>query len=123
MDVVPALIADLGEQAAWRYVEFSTADIRTPNTRRACARACNRFFAWCRDDDLPPAVIRPHNVAEYIEELQHRVSAPSVKQHATCKVEDRRPRGAGWSVRLREKGGKRHTMPCHHAWQRRYART
>src|SRR5665213_2258941 len=31
------------------------------------------------------------------------------------KVEDLRPRGAGWSNRLHEKGGKQHTMPCHHA--------
>ena len=31
------------------------------------------------------------------------------------KVEDLRPRGAGWTVRLHEKGGKQHTMPCHHA--------
>jgi|SRR6516164_2750259 site-specific recombinase XerD len=31
------------------------------------------------------------------------------------KVDDLRPRGDGWSVRLREKGGKHHTMPCHHA--------
>jgi len=28
------------------------------------------------------------------------------------KLEDLRPRGPGWSVRL---GGKHHTMPCHHA--------
>jgi integrase len=31
------------------------------------------------------------------------------------KVEDLRPRGAGWTVRLHEKGGKEHAMPCHHA--------
>jgi len=31
------------------------------------------------------------------------------------KVEHLRPRGAGWSIRLHEKGGKQHTMPCHHA--------
>src|SRR6185437_6775391 len=31
------------------------------------------------------------------------------------KVEDLRPRGAGWTVRLHEKGGKQHNMPCHHA--------
>jgi hypothetical protein len=42
--VVPALIADLGEQASWRYVEFFTANIRNPNTRRAYARACARFL-------------------------------------------------------------------------------
>jgi hypothetical protein len=28
------------------------------------------------------------------------------------KVEDLRPRGAGWNIRLHEKGGKHHTMPC-----------
>jgi integrase len=31
------------------------------------------------------------------------------------KVEDLRPRGAGWTARLHEKGGKQHSMPCHHA--------
>jgi integrase len=31
------------------------------------------------------------------------------------KVEDLRPQGAGWRLRLHEKGGKHHTMPCHHA--------
>jgi site-specific recombinase XerD len=31
------------------------------------------------------------------------------------KVEDLRPRGAGWTIRLHEKGGKEHNMPCHRA--------
>jgi integrase len=31
------------------------------------------------------------------------------------KVEDLRPRGAGWTIRLHEKGGKQHAMPCHHS--------
>jgi integrase len=31
------------------------------------------------------------------------------------KVEDLRPQGAGWRIRLHEKGGKGHAMPCHHA--------
>jgi hypothetical protein len=75
LNVVPALIADLGDEAAWRYVEFFTANIRNPHTRRAYARACNRFFAWCEGRDLMPASIRPHDVATYIEELQHQVSA------------------------------------------------
>jgi hypothetical protein len=30
LNVVPAIIADLGEEAAWRYVEFFTANIRNP---------------------------------------------------------------------------------------------
>ena len=71
LNVVPALIADLGDEAAWRYVEFFTANIRNPHTRRAYARACSRFFAWCEDRGLTPAAIRPHDVATYIEQLQH----------------------------------------------------
>src|SRR5271170_2536565 len=193
-NVVPALIADLGDEAAWRYVEFFTANIRNPHTRRAYARACARFFAWCEECGLTPAAIRPHDVATYIEQLQNAVSAPSVKQQLAAirmlfdwlvigqvvpanpaaavrgpkhvvktgktpvleggewrkllksipdttlrdlrdraliatltysfarinaalkmKVEDLRPRGAGWTVRLHEKGGKQHSMPCHHA--------
>ena len=50
--VMPALIADLGEQAGWRYVEFFTANIRNPHTRRAYARACSQFFAWCEQRGL-----------------------------------------------------------------------
>jgi site-specific recombinase XerD len=194
LNVVPALIADLGDEAAWRYVEFFTANIRNPHTRRAYARACARFFAWSEDRGLMPAAIRPHDVALYIEQLQTEVSTPSVKQQLAAvrmlfdwlvtgqvvptnpaapvrgpkhvvktgktpvlvgtewrkllksipattlrdlrdraliatltysfarinaalkmKVEDLRPRGAGWMIRLHEKGGKQHTMPCHHA--------
>jgi hypothetical protein len=33
--IVPALIADAGEQASWRYVEFFTANINNDHTRRA----------------------------------------------------------------------------------------
>ena len=31
------------------------------------------------------------------------------------KVEDLRSTGAGWQIRLHEKDGKQHAMPCHHA--------
>ena len=78
--VVPALIADLGEQASWRYVEFFTANIRNPNTRRAYARACVRFFAWCAARGLTLQAIRSYDVATYIETLQLTHAAPSVKQ-------------------------------------------
>jgi site-specific recombinase XerD len=194
--IVPALITDAGgEQAGWRYVEFFTANIRNPHTRRAYARACGRFFAWCEQRGPTLAAIRPHDVATYIEQLQaDGASVPSVKQQLAAvrmlfdwlvvgqvapanpasavrgpkhvvktgstpvlegdewrklldsipvttlrdlrdraliatltysfarvsaalkmKVEDLRPRGAGWTVRLHEKGGKQHAMPCHHA--------
>ena len=64
-NVVPALIADLGDQAAWRYVEFFTANIRNPHTRRAYARACSQFFGWCEQRGLTLTAIRPHDVATY----------------------------------------------------------
>jgi hypothetical protein len=31
------------------------------------------------------------------------------------KVENLRPRATRWTVKLQEKDGKRHAMPCHHA--------
>src|ERR1700730_11830282 len=78
--LVPALIADARDQAAWRYLEFFTANIRNPNTRRAYARACGRFFAWCEDRGLTLTTIRPHAVGAYIEALQDEAAAPSAKQ-------------------------------------------
>src|SRR5450755_898024 len=68
-NLVPALIAMAGEQAGWRYVEFFTANIRNPNTRRAYARACSRFFDWCETRGLTLTTIRPFDVATYIETL------------------------------------------------------
>ena len=192
--VVPALIANCGDQASWRYVEFFAAHIRNPNTRRAYVRACGWFFAWCDERGLTLASIRPFDVAAWIEQLQQTHSAPGVKQQLAAvrmlfdwlvvgqivpmnpaaavrgpkhvvktgktpvldpedwrklmdsipvgtvrdlrdraliatltysfaritaalhmRVEDLRPQGAGWRLRLHEKGGKHHVMPCHHA--------
>jgi Phage integrase, N-terminal SAM-like domain len=73
------LIADLGDQAAWRYVEFFIANIRNPNTRRAYARTCVRFSAWCDDRGLTLTTIRPFDIATYIEALQQTPSVSGVK--------------------------------------------
>ena len=78
--VVPLLVASLGDAASWRYIEFFTANIRNPNTRRAYARACGRFFTWCDDRGLALATIRPFDVAAWVEALQQDHSAPGVKQ-------------------------------------------
>ena len=43
---VPAMIADAGERAALRFIDFFTANIRNPNTRAAYAVAVRGFFAW-----------------------------------------------------------------------------
>ena len=78
--IVPALIAAAGDQASWRYVEFFTANIHNGHTRRAYARACGRFFAWCEQRGLTLTAIRPFDVAAWVNELQEKHGAPGVKQ-------------------------------------------
>ena len=78
--VVPVIVASLGDQASWRYIEFFAANIRNPNTRRAYARACSRFFGWCEDRGLTLTRIRPFDVGEWIEQLQENHGAAGVKQ-------------------------------------------
>lgn len=46
--VVPLIVADAGDQAAKRFVEFFTATIRNKHTRKADPRAAGDFFAWCQ---------------------------------------------------------------------------
>jgi Phage integrase, N-terminal SAM-like domain len=77
--IVPALIAAAGDPAAWRYIEFFTANIRNSNTRRAYARACARFLAWCEGRGMTLIGIRAHDVGAYIEAMQD-AAAPSIKQ-------------------------------------------
>jgi site-specific recombinase XerD len=192
--VVPSLIADAGDAAGWRYVEFFTANINNDHTRRAYARACQRFFGWCEHQGLTLTTIRPVYVAAWIKELQEKHGAPGVKQQLaavrmlfdwlvtgqvvpmnpaaavrgpkhvvktgktpvldatewrklfksiptetvrdlrdraliatltysfarinaalTMRVEDLQPQGPSWRLRLHEKGGKHHVMPCHHS--------
>lgn len=82
LDQLPALIANAGDRAGWRFIEFFTANIRNPNTRRAYGRAVGDFFRWCtqhRVRDL--AHISPTIVAAYVEQLQQTHAKPSVKQH------------------------------------------
>src|ERR1700682_5123650 len=78
--LIPALIPGAGESSAWRYIDFFTSNIRNPNTRRAYARACQSFFAWCDERGLTLITIRPHDVATYIETRHQTHSAPDVKQ-------------------------------------------
>jgi len=79
---VPVLIADAGEHATRRFLEFFAATIRNKNTRMAYYRAVDRFFAWCDHHDLGELVaIEPLHVAAYIEVLQRDYAKPSVKQH------------------------------------------
>ncbi len=78
---LPAVIADAGEPAAMRFIEFFTANIRNPNTRQAYARAVMDFFGWCERHGIGPLpAIQPVHVAAYVEELTRSYAAPTVKQ-------------------------------------------
>ncbi len=77
---VPSVIADAGERAHKRFVEFFTANIRNPNTRTAYARAVADFFSWLEERGISLESVEPVVVAAYIEELGKAKSAPTVKQ-------------------------------------------
>lgn len=191
----PALIAAAGDRASYRFLEFFTAQIRNPNTRRAYVRAVGDFLAWLEAQGVASvAAVSSLHVAAYIEQLtRSERSAPTVKQQLAAirrlfdwlaaggilpfnpasavrgpshsaktgatpvldpqearqlldaidvttpiglrdraligimvysfarigaatgmKVEDVFTQGRRLWVRLNEKGGKRHEMPCHH---------
>jgi len=77
--VVPALFAP-STAAAKRFVEFFTANIRNPNTRKVYGRAVAAFSTWCDEKGLTELQdIEPVHVAAYVEGLLLRLAAPSVK--------------------------------------------
>ena len=78
---LPATVRRAGPQAAERTVECVTAQIRNPYTRAAYAAAVTRFFTWCDARGLALAQLSPIAVATYIEDIQGRYRAPSIKQH------------------------------------------
>ncbi|QDV90774.1 Tyrosine recombinase XerC [Phycisphaerae bacterium RAS2] len=193
LESLPSIIAQAGERAGRRFIEFFTANIRNRNTRLAYARAVAEFFNWCDARGLRLETTEPIIIAAYIEDLQKSLAAPSVKQNLAAirmlfdwlvvgqvvpfnpaasvrgprhvvkrgktpvltadqarklldsidtttivglrdraligvmvysfsrvgavvamRVEDYFQSGKRWQVRLHEKGGKRHEVPCHH---------
>src|SRR5271157_2326004 len=83
--VLPALIAGAGDRAVRRFLEFFTVNIRNKNTRAAYARAAADFLGWCEGQGIAAlGRVQPVHVAAYIELLQGKRSAPTVKQHLAC---------------------------------------
>jgi site-specific recombinase XerD len=79
--VVPALIAARGRHAGRRFVEFFTANICNPNTRKAYYRATCEFFNWCDQVSLVELLdIEPVHVAAWVEDIGRRFAPPTVKQ-------------------------------------------
>jgi integrase/recombinase XerD len=79
--VLPAIIADAGEDAVTRFAEYFTANIRNPHTRRAYFRNAIAFLRWCEGRGIRDLKsIKPMVVAAYVEQLQKTHARPSVKQ-------------------------------------------
>jgi site-specific recombinase XerD len=78
---VPAVVTAAGAKATRRYIEFFTAELRNPRTRRAYAGAIGKFFTWCAHHRLTLEGVGPVHVAAFVEQLGREIAAPSVKQH------------------------------------------
>ena len=77
---VPVLVANSGDHASHKFVEYFIGQIRNRNTRQAYGRAIQQFLDWCeqlgaqRLEDINYMV-----VSAYIE--QHPAAPQTVKQH------------------------------------------
>lgn len=80
--MAPALVAASGDRAAYRFLEFFTAQIRNPHTRRAYARAVGEFCRWVEGHGVRSIEsVSSVHVAAWVEGLGREVSPPTVKQH------------------------------------------
>jgi site-specific recombinase XerD len=90
---VPVMVANAGDRAARRFLEFFAASIENDNTRMAYYRAVCSFFGWLEEHGIGElADVEPFHVAAYIKALrvsepgnrtvrQRAASRPTVKQH------------------------------------------
>ena len=78
----PAPLFTPTPQAARRMLEFFTAQINNPHTRRAYLNAARRFAAWCQQHRIGQlAEVQPVHVASFIQDLQGQLAPATVKQH------------------------------------------
>ena len=69
LEFVPALILELGADAAERFITYFTDNIRNPNTRRAYHRWVLYFFCWCDRTGLDFKSVKSFHVSAFIEGL------------------------------------------------------
>jgi site-specific recombinase XerD len=77
----PALITAAGDRASYRFLEFFTARIRNPHTRRSYGRAVGDFCAWLEARGVRDITqVNSFVVASWVEHMQQVHPAPTVKQ-------------------------------------------
>ena len=84
---IPALFLQGGERGMYFFVEFFSATIENPHTRRAYVTAVLRFARWCDRRGLDLFQLNQVYVSQYINDLKQdtnpdgKLSKPSIKQH------------------------------------------
>ena len=75
----PAPLFTPTPKAARRVLEFFTAQINNPHTRRAYLSAARRFAAWCEARGIAQLTdVQAFHVAAFIKDLQGEFSPPTV---------------------------------------------
>jgi site-specific recombinase XerD len=82
--------------------------VKTDNTLVLDAIEWRRFV-----DAIPIKTLRDLRDRALIATLTY--SFARIATALRMRVEDLRPQGTSWQVQLHKKGGKRYTLPCHHA--------
>lgn len=78
---VPVIVAASDAQAKMRFLDFFTANIRNPHTRRAYGRAVADFMSWCTERGVSQlSEIRPLHVSAWVELQTRSHAAPTAKQ-------------------------------------------
>ncbi|MBS9478973.1 tyrosine-type recombinase/integrase [Ancylobacter radicis] len=78
---LPLLVAAACDRAQMRFLDFFTANIRNPHTRRAYGRAVTDFLTWCADQGVSGlGEIRPLHVSAWVEMQTRSHAAPTAKQ-------------------------------------------
>jgi site-specific recombinase XerD len=77
----PTLVTAAGDRASYRFLEFFTARIRNPHTRRSYGRAVGDFCTWLEARGIRDITqVNSFVVAAWVEHMQQEHPAPTVKQ-------------------------------------------
>ena len=90
---LPAPLFTPTPQAARRMLEFFTAQINNPHTRRAYLNAARRFAAWCRDHRIGNHTFRATGITAYLKNHGTLETAQHIANHEsprTTMLYDRR---------------------------------
>jgi len=78
--VIPAFIANEGENAMLKFVDFFIAKIRNENTRKSYYRANELFLNWCSEKGINDIhAIKPFMAGVYMEELAEKHKPATAK--------------------------------------------